>query len=77
MKFHIVTCIFHLLRVYYELNAKNVLLGIYGTQIHPNDQNTLYLSHIRSVTYYLKISGQQKRPLIVSLQIWIWQSSVK
>ena len=41
MKFHIVTCIFHLLRVYYELNAKNVLLGIYGTQARPNDHNTL------------------------------------
>ena len=57
MKFHKVTCIFHLLRVYYELNAKNVLLGIYGTQARPNDQNTLYPSHIRSVTWYLKTSG--------------------
>ena len=58
MKFHMVTCIFHPLRVYYELNAKKALLAFYGTQSHPNDQNKLYPSHIRSVTYYLKISGQ-------------------
>ena len=41
MIFHIVTCIFHLLRAYYELNAKKVL-GIYGIQTHLNDHNKVY-----------------------------------